>query len=108
MGQMNVWLSSSENHQWNPSQKSPETPWEAEIDRLMRAQASEVDPKKRKQSFDKVQEIVWEQEPFLYLINKNALVGVSTVLRNVDPGPIRPQTYWNVDNIILSPEAGKR
>ena len=38
--QMNVWLSSSENHQWNPSEKTPETAWEAEIDRLMRAQAS--------------------------------------------------------------------
>ena len=37
-GQMNVWLSSSSNHQWNPRQKSPETPWEAEIDRLMTAQ----------------------------------------------------------------------
>ena len=23
--QMNIWLSSAENHQWNPSQKSPET-----------------------------------------------------------------------------------
>ena len=28
-GEMNVWLSSSENHQWNPSQSTPETPWEA-------------------------------------------------------------------------------
>ncbi|MGC1977889.1 MAG: ABC transporter substrate-binding protein, partial [Candidatus Sulfotelmatobacter sp.] len=35
-GEMNVWLSSSENHQWNPQQKTPETSWEAEIDRLMR------------------------------------------------------------------------
>src|SRR5579872_7096036 len=41
--QMNVWLSSSENHQWNPSEKTPETTWEAEIDRLMRAQASSAD-----------------------------------------------------------------
>lgn len=107
-GQMNVWLSSAENHQWNPSQKSPETQWEAEIDRLMKAQASEIDPKKRKQSFDKVQEIVWEQEPFLYLINKNALVGVSPVLRNVEAVPIRPQTYWNIDHIELSPVSPKR
>ena len=35
--QMNVWLSSGSHHQWNPSQKTPATPWEAEIDRLMRA-----------------------------------------------------------------------
>ncbi len=46
--QMNVWVSSSENHQWNPSEKTPATAWEAEIDRLMRAQATTFDFKKRK------------------------------------------------------------
>jgi peptide/nickel transport system substrate-binding protein len=76
-GEMNVWLSSSENHQWNPQQKTPETAWEAEIDRLMRAQASSSDLKKRKEAFDRVQEIVVEQEPFIFLINKNALSAVS-------------------------------
>ena len=49
--QMNVWLSSSENHQWNPAEKTPETPWEAEIDNLMRAQGSAADPKKRRPRF---------------------------------------------------------
>ena len=58
--QMTVWLSSAENHQWNPSQKTPATAWEAEIDKLMRAQASTLDPKKRKEDFDKVQEIAWQ------------------------------------------------
>ena len=28
--QMNVWLSSASNHQWNPNQKVPATPWEAD------------------------------------------------------------------------------
>src|ERR1700683_392861 len=37
--QMTVWLSSAESNQWNPSQKAPSTAWEAEIDKLMRAQA---------------------------------------------------------------------
>ncbi len=40
---MNVWLSSGEEHQWNPRQKTPATAWEAEIDRLMRSQASAQD-----------------------------------------------------------------
>src|SRR6266853_3678686 len=52
--EMNVWLSSSENHQWNPQEKTPETPWEAELDRLMRAQASTSDLRKRKEAFDRV------------------------------------------------------
>ena len=37
---MNTWLSSSPNHQWNPSEKTPATEWEAEIDRQMQLQAS--------------------------------------------------------------------
>ncbi|MDQ6706112.1 MAG: ABC transporter substrate-binding protein, partial [Acidobacteriota bacterium] len=103
-GQMNVWLSSSSNHQWNPSQKKPETAWEAEIDRLMRAQAADPDPLKRKGYFDKVQEIAREQAPFLYLVNKNALSAVSPNLRNVSPVALGPQTYWNAEKIYFAGE----
>ena len=99
--QMNVWLSSSENHQWNPSEKAPETAWEAEIDRLMRAQASSADAKKRKESFDRVQEIAVEQAPFLYLVNRNALSAVSGSVQGASPVILAPQTYWNVERLSL-------
>jgi peptide/nickel transport system substrate-binding protein len=97
--QMNVWLSSSENHQWNPQEKAPETAWEAEIDRLMRAQASSADMKKRKESFDRVQEIAVEQEPFIYLVNKNALSAVSPAVHGASPVILSPQTFWNVERM---------
>jgi len=96
-GEMNVWLSSSENHQWNPQQKAPETAWEAEIDRLMRVQASTSDGKERKEAFDRVQEIVAEQAPFIFLINKNALSAVSPAVHGASPVILSPQTYWNVE-----------
>jgi peptide/nickel transport system substrate-binding protein len=102
-GQMNIWLSSAENHAWNPQQKSPDTAWEAEIDRLMRAQASAADPKKRKESFDRVQEIVAEQAPFIYLVNQNALSAISSAVQGADPGILSPQTFWNADRITLNP-----
>jgi peptide/nickel transport system substrate-binding protein len=101
-GEMNVWLSSSETHQWNPQQKTPETTWEAEIDRLMREQASSSDPLKRKAAFDRVQEIVVEEEPFIFLINKNALCAVSTRVHGVIPVILSPQTFWNADRITAS------
>ncbi len=101
-GEMNVWLSSSENHQWNPQQKAPETPWEAEIDRLMRAQASSSDVKKRKEAFDRVQEIVVEQEPFIFLINKNSLSAVSTAVHGAAPVILSPQTFWNAEWLTVS------
>jgi peptide/nickel transport system substrate-binding protein len=100
-GEMNVWLSSSENHQWNPQQKTPETAWEAEIDRLMRAQASSSDARKRKEAFDRVQEIVAEQEPFIFLINKNALSAVSTAVHGAAPVILSPQTFWNAEQLTV-------
>ncbi len=99
--QMNVWLSSSENHQWNPQEKSPETPWEAEIDRLMRAQASSADARKRKESFDRVQEIAVEQAPFIYLVNRNALSAVAARVQGSSPVILAPQTFWNVDQLSV-------
>jgi len=105
--QMNVWLSSAENHQWNPSQKTPATPWEAEIDKLMRAQASTLNAAKRKELVDKVQQIAWEQEPFIYLVNKNALSAVSPSLHNAHPVVLRPQVYWNIDQLSLGAEVAR-
>jgi len=105
--QMTVWLSSADSHQWNPSQKTPATAWEAEIDKLMRAQASTLDPKKRKADFDKVQEIAWQQEPFIYLVNKNALSAVSPAVHNAHPVVLRPQVYWNIDQLSLTSEVAR-
>jgi len=101
-GEMNVWLSSAENHQWNPQQKTPETSWEAEIDRLMRAQASSTDLKRRKEAFDRVQEIVVEEQPFIFLINKNALSAASTAVHGAASVILSPQTFWNAERLTVS------
>ncbi|MGZ6371649.1 MAG: ABC transporter substrate-binding protein [Bdellovibrionota bacterium] len=107
-GQMNIWLSSAENHAWNPQQKSPETAWEGEIDKLMRVQASTEDPKKRKEAFDRVQEIVYEQAPLIYLINQNALSAVSNSVVGANPGILSPQTFWNAERLTLTGTATAR
>jgi peptide/nickel transport system substrate-binding protein len=101
--QMNVWLSSSENHQWNPSEKTPETAWEAEIDRLMREQASSSDAKKRKEAFDRMQEIVVEEAPFIYLVNRNALSAIAANVHGASPVVLMPQTYWNAERLTIKP-----
>jgi peptide/nickel transport system substrate-binding protein len=101
-GEMNVWLSSSETHQWNPQQKTPETAWEAEIDQLMRAQASSSDAKKRKEAFDRVQAIAVEQEPFIFLINKNALSAAAPTVHGAAPVILSPQTFWNAERLTVS------
>jgi peptide/nickel transport system substrate-binding protein len=104
---MNVWLSSARNHQWNPNQASPATPWEAEIDRLMLAQGSELNAAKRKAYFDKVQEIVSDEAPFLYLLTRNALVAVSPRVLNARPSVLRPQVVWNIEMLAFAAEVSK-
>jgi len=96
---MNVWLSSSPNHQWNPSEKTPATPWEAEIDRLMNAQDSAASDAERKRSTDRVQQIVADQQPFIYLVYPNALYAVSPTLSNAYLTVLQPGIISNIDYI---------
>lgn len=106
-GEMNVWLSSASSHPWNPAQTAPETPWEAEIDRLMRAQAVEPAFTRRKALFDRVQEIIVEEAPVLVLVDKNSLSAVSASLGNVAPSVLHPQTFWNVDRLYFRGGQGR-
>jgi peptide/nickel transport system substrate-binding protein len=100
-GQMTVWLSSGENHQWNPSQKTPATTWEAEIDTLMREQATALTEKKRKEKFDRVQQIIYDQQPFIYLVNRDVLTAVSPAVVGAAPTVLNPPAFWNVDVLQL-------
>jgi len=96
---MNIWQSSSPNHQWNPSEKTPATEWEAEIDRLMLLQASNPAQSVRKAAMDKVQQIVADQQPFIYLVYPNVLQAVSPQLRGVQPAILSPGLVWNIESI---------
>jgi peptide/nickel transport system substrate-binding protein len=98
---MNIWLSSSPNHQWNPSEKTPATPWEAEIDRLMHEQAESATDAERKKEIDRVQQIVADQQPFIYLVYPNALVAFSPRLQGVQPAVLEPRLTWNVEQLHL-------
>jgi peptide/nickel transport system substrate-binding protein len=102
--QMNVWLSSAENHQWNPKQSKPATAWEAEIDSLMKSQASSTSDKNRKADWDRVQQIVAEQHPFIYLINRDAMSAISPAVIGSAPSVLDPHAFWNADVLRLSPD----
>lgn len=101
MEQMNLWLSSGDQHQWWPRQKTPATPWEAQIDRLMLRQASEPSRALRKKEVDEVQRIAAEQEPIIYLVNPDYLAAISPEVHGVEPGPEPPQILWNAEWLRL-------
>ena len=90
-------MSSSPNHQWNPGEKAPATSWEAEIDKLIGAQSSAATDALRKVAFDRVQEIVAEQQPFIYLVYPNALYAVSPELEGVVLTRLQPGVVSQID-----------
>jgi peptide/nickel transport system substrate-binding protein len=104
---MPVWLSSGGNHFWNPKQPKPATPWEAEIDKLMRQQLVTHDYAQRKQMFDRVQEILADQQPMVALVTPHVLVGARKNLANFRPAILEPATLWNIEQLYWrSPQPG--
>jgi peptide/nickel transport system substrate-binding protein len=99
--QMNVWLSSGAQHAWWPFQKTPATPWEARIDQLQMAQASEPSRALRKKAIDEFQRIVVEQEPIIYLVNPDYLAAISPSLHGAQVAAAPPQVLWNIEWLRL-------
>lgn len=104
-GEMNVWMSSGGNHLWRLGQKAPATPWEAEIDRLMQKQLITLDYRERKRLYDRVQTIVAEQLPMIFLAAPHMLVGARADLGNFQPSVLDHYTLWNVERMFLRPES---
>jgi peptide/nickel transport system substrate-binding protein len=98
--EMNVWLSSGGTHLWNPEQSRPATPWEAEIDALMRRQLTTLDASARKRLYDRVQELVAQNLPLIFLASPNVLVGVNKGLGNFRPAVLDHHTLWNVEELF--------
>lgn len=103
--EMNIWLSSGPSHLWNPAQTRPATPWEAEIDRLMRLQLTTVKYEERKRLYDRVQQLVAENLPMIPLVAPRILVGAKTGLMNFRPAILDHYTLWNVDELFWHSKA---
>jgi peptide/nickel transport system substrate-binding protein len=96
--EMNVWVSSGETHLWNLEGK-PATPWESEMDRLMEQQLTTLDYSKRKQLYNRVQEIVADDLPMICLVSPNILVGARNRIGNFRPAILDPYALWNVEEL---------
>lgn len=96
----NVWISSGRTHQWFPRQKKPATAWEAELDSLVEAGVTTADTAARKRAYDRLQEVVAQQKPLIYLGHPEHMTAVRNKFGNVRPtvlgGPLH-----NLDEIFL-------
>ena len=102
---LNVWLSSGGTHLWDPSQSHPATPWEAEIDRLMEQQLSTPGYEQRKELYDRVQEILAENQPMIFLASPDILVGAKNSHRQIFILPFSNPTCSGMSSNSISAAA---
>jgi peptide/nickel transport system substrate-binding protein len=98
---LNVWLSSGGQHLWNPSEAHPATPWEAGIDKLMEQQLATPSYEQRKKLYDRVQEILAENQPMIFLASPDILAGARNAVGNFHPAVLEPYVLWNAEQLFL-------
>lgn len=104
--EMNVWLSNGSMHLWNLAERQPEWPWEAEIDHLMRQQATTLIFADRKRLYDRVQLMVAENLPLICIVSPNVLVGAKSDLGNFSPTVLGDYVLWNADQLFFRHDQG--
>jgi peptide/nickel transport system substrate-binding protein len=98
----NVWVSTGRTHQWFPRQKSPSTPWEKELDSLVAAGVKSTDTAARKKTYDRLQAVVREEQPLIFLGHYEALGAIRTKFGNVNPTPLGGILH-NLDELFVRP-----
>jgi peptide/nickel transport system substrate-binding protein len=105
---LNILISNGQTHLWHLGEKTPATPWEAELDQLMQKQLVTLNYQQRKKIYDRVQEVLAQQLPMIYLVSPNILVGAQENLGNFHPAIIEQYTFWNAEELFWHPPAGKQ
>ncbi|MDR2396835.1 MAG: ABC transporter substrate-binding protein [Puniceicoccales bacterium] len=85
-------------HYWWPKQTQAQTEWEKEIDILLNLQAQSLDVAVRKPYWDRIQEIMNEQVPWIPLFSANHFTGIKNKWKNLRIPP-RGNIIWNVEEI---------
>jgi peptide/nickel transport system substrate-binding protein len=99
--EMNVWTTSGTSHLWHLHETEPATAWECEIDQLMQQQMITLDFAKRKQLYDRVQQLIAEHLPFIFLATPNILAVADPRVGNFHPAVLDPYTLWNADELYI-------
>ncbi|MBD5402750.1 ABC transporter substrate-binding protein [bacterium] len=108
-GGKNVWLSDGRLHMFN--QRTPQEgksgilPWEKEIDYYFTQGALATKFEDRKKYYDKYQEIVYAEKPFVYIYSPIRIVALRNKFKNIYPSSLSGITH-NIEEIFV--EKGKK
>lgn len=110
----NIWKPDGRLHMFDQRQTGKDgvvhvtdaRPWETEIGKLFDQGATTLDSKKRHEIFDRYQQIVYEQDPYIYLYCYINLSAIKNKLQNYNPTPLgvyyEPKgTLHNIEEIYI-------
>jgi peptide/nickel transport system substrate-binding protein len=100
---LDFWLSSGDNHVWNPNQKSPASPWERQIDDLMQRQVAAPTLAERQRLFGEAQRIFGENLPAIYFVAPKVTIAMSRRVGGAVPVLLDPKVLWNADVLYARP-----
>lgn len=100
----NVWHSKGHLHMFNKrfqgDKEDKLLPWEKELDEIMEQGALELDYNKRKAIYDKYQQIIYDERPFIYLYSPLSITAVRNKIKNLHPTPLGG-TFHNLDELYI-------
>ena len=103
-GGKNVWLSDGVLHMFNKrgvSEKSEDIePFEKELDNIFNQGALILDFEDRKKIYDKYQEIIYKEKPFIYLYSPLNIVAVRKKIKNLKPVSLGG-VFHNIEELYI-------
>lgn len=103
----NVWRSDGSVHLFNqrkiepgkPTDLSDRFPWEKKLDELVERGAQTFDVEERHKIYDELQQVVYDQAPFIYLYAPLNIVAIKDRIKNFNPTPL--STFHNMEEIWI-------
>jgi len=110
----NVWKSDGSLHLFNqrniqpgkPTDLSDRKPWEKELDTYMEQGAQTFNVAERHQIYDKLQQVIYDEAPLIYLYSPLSMIAVRERIQNFDPTPL--DAFHNMEEIWIDPNAEKK
>ncbi len=100
----NVWTSTGSLHMFNMRGSSNADSyiytWEKELDELFGNGALKLNFEERKPIYDRYQEIVYEENPVIYLYSPTRIIAIRKKIKNIFPTPLSGLLY-NLDEIYI-------
>lgn len=93
--EMNVWVTGGGAHLWDLTAHTAQTPWQAQINRLMRRQMTARDYARRRRAYDQVQALVARYLPVICLYSPDVLVAADDDIGGLQPAVLRDYLLWN-------------